>query len=81
MTTNPCTACKHFKPELTCNLTGLSTSQSRAYKTDEDDCFDSRWTAVEASEKQHRDHMEKLEGMTEQERREYLYGDFNKDGE
>lgn len=41
MTTNPCTACKHFKPELTCKLTGRSTSESRAYKTDKDDCFQS----------------------------------------
>jgi len=39
MTTNPCTACKHHKQGHICGLTGHTTSKSRAYKTDKDDCF------------------------------------------
>lgn len=36
----PCTSCKHHKDGHICGLTGLSTSRSRAFKTDDDDCFD-----------------------------------------
>ena len=80
MTTNPCTSCKHYKPELTCKLTGLSTSQSRAYKTDKDDCFDSRWRASELNGKQRQYHLDNIKDTKEPEIKSYLYGDFNKDG-
>lgn len=37
-----CTSCKHYKQGHICALTSESTSKSRAYKTDKDDCFDSK---------------------------------------
>ena len=43
MTTKPCTACKHHKQGHICGLTGHTTSKTRAYKTDKDDCFSKDW--------------------------------------
>lgn len=60
---NPCTSCKHYQPSYRCGLTGLLTSCSRAYKTDEDDCFEykSQWDrSVVNMTKQERDIYNKM---------------------